>query len=210
MLAVKRYQHWIGILLMTALWGQTALADGLDWTLKKSRQGINAYTARVANSDHLAFKGETVLQGQTLERVLDVMRDVPGMADWLHTCYEPVILQEEEGLSRIVHMKNSTPTFLVAERDLVVRQTLERTSDTTARLILTGLPDYLPRQKGFVRIPFFDGKWEFEQTAEGVRTVYSGVIDPGGGLPASISNMMVVDTPFETLKKLTRVMEKRK
>lgn len=207
MLAVKWRKGLMGVLLMSTLWGP-ALADDVAWTLKKSRDGVTAYTAKLDNSDHLAFKGETLLRGKTLDQVIEVMRDVPGMAKWLHTCYDPVIVQEEEGLSRIVHMKNSTPTFLVAERDLVVRQTITRTSDTTAQLILTGLPDHLPKQKGFVRIPFFDGKWEFEQTAEGVRTVYSGVIDPGGGLPASVTNMMVVDTPFETLKKLAKVMGK--
>lgn len=206
MLAVDWCKRLIGVTLMSMLWGATALADEPDWTLKKSRDGVSAYTAKLDNSDHLAFKGETLLRGKTLDQVIEVMRDVPGMAKWLHTCYDPVILQEEEGLSRIVHMKNSTPTFLVAERDLVLRQSIERPTPTTAVMKLTGLPDRLPRQKSFVRIPFFDGQWEFEQTPEGVRTVYSGVIDPGGGLPSSVTNMMVVDTPYETLKNLSRLM----
>lgn len=195
-----------GVMLMGALWGQVGVAAEPDWQLKKSRDGISAWTARLENNEHLAFKGETLLRGKTLDQVIEVMRDVPGMAQWLHTCYDPVILQEEEGMSRIVHMKNHTPTVFVAERDLVLRQQLERTSPTTARLTLTGLPDHLPKQKNFVRVPFFDGKWEFEQTVEGVRAVYTGVIDPGGGLPTSITNIMVVDTPFETLKNLSRFM----
>jgi hypothetical protein len=203
--AMLRTVLW-GVTLMGTLLGQTGLAAELDWKLKKSRDGISAWTARLDNNDHLAFRGETLLRGKTLDQVITVMRDVSGMAQWLHTCYDPVILQEEEDMSRIVHMKNHTPTVFVAERDLVLRQQLERTSPTTARLTLTGLPDYLPPQKSFVRIPFFDGKWEFEQTVDGVRAVYSGVIDPGGGLPASITNMMVVDTPFETLKNLSRFL----
>jgi len=206
MLAASWCKRLMGVMLMSLLWGQSALAGEPEWTLKKSRDGIKAYTAKLDNNDHLAFKGETVLKGKTLDQVITVMRDVPNMDKWLHTCYEPVILQEEEGLSRIVHMKNSTPTIFVAERDLVLRQAVERTSDTTARMKLTGLPDQIPPQKSFVRIPYFEGLWEFEQTSEGVRTVYSGVIDPGGGLPTSITNMMVVDTPFETLKNLSRYM----
>ena len=206
MLVVKWRKGMMGVMLVGALWGQAGLAAELDWKLKKSRNGVSAYTAKMENNDHLAFKGETLLQGRTLDQVIAVMRDVPNLDQWLYTCYEPVILQEEEGMSRIVHMKNSTPTFLVAERDLVLRQAIERTSPTTAVMTLTGLPDQMPPQKSFVRIPYFDGKWEFEQTADGVRAIYSGVIDPGGGLPASITNMMVVDTPFETLKNLTAFM----
>lgn len=192
--------------MVSMSWGQSVLGAEVEWTLKKSRDGVSAYTARLDNNDHLAFKGEALLPGQTLDQVIAVMRNIDSLDQWLHTCYDPVIVQEEEGLSRIVHMKNHTPTFLVAERDLVLRQKIERTSSSTAHVTLTGLPDAFPLQKSFVRIPFFDGRWELEQTADGVRAVYSGVIDPGGGLPASITNMMVVDTPFETLKKLIAFM----
>ncbi len=191
---------------MGAYWGTQSVAAELEWTLKKSRDGIAAYTAQIESKDNLAFKGETLIPGITLDQVLAVMRDVPKMDQWLHGSYDLEIVAEEEGLSRIIHMKNHTPTFLVAERDLVLRQAITRTSPTTAEIVLTGLPDQIPARKSFVRIPFFDGRWQLEQTAQGVRTVYSGVIDPGGSVPASITNMMVVDTPFETLKKLTAVL----
>ena len=197
-----------GVVIMSMMLGGSALAADLEWTLKKERDGIRAYTAKLQNNDHLAFKGEAVLKGQTLDRVIAVMRDVNTLDKWLHTCYDPETVQEEEGLSRIVYMKNHTPTFLVAERDLVLRQKIERTSPTTAHVTLTGLPTAVPEKKSFVRIPFFDGQWELEQTTDGVRAIYSGVIDPGGGLPTTITNMMVIDTPFETLKKLNAFLQR--
>ena len=203
---------WRGLMagvvaIMAMVCSNTVLAE-LEWTLKKSRDGIQAFTARIENNDHLAFKGETVVADKTIDDVLAVMRDVPNMDKWLHTCYDPEILQDEDSLTRIIHMKNHTPTFLVAERDLILRQSITRSSPTTAEITLTGLPEQMPVQKSFVRIPYFDGRWEFEQTSAGLRIVYSGVIDPGGGLPVSITNMMVVDTPFETLKKLVAFMSR--
>lgn len=198
-----------GIVLMALFLSQLSFADNdLKWEEKKSKNGIVAYTAEVENSVHLAFKGETVMQGVTLDQMIEIMRDVPGMANWLHTCYEPSIVREEEGLSRIVWMKNSTPTVLVSDRDLVLRQNLIRKSATSATLELTGLPKELPESKGFVRIPYFKGEWTFDETDAGLKVTYSGVIDPGGALPAFVTNAMVVDTPFETLKKLRRVAAK--
>ncbi len=195
-----------GLVVMALFLSQLSFADAdLKWEEKKSKNGIAAYTAEVENSVHLAFKGETVMKGVTLEKMIGIMRDVPGMANWLHTCYEPSIVREEEGLSRIVWMKNSTPTVLVSDRDLVLRQNLIRTSETSARLELTGLPKELPESKGLVRIPYFKGEWTFDETDAGLKVTYSGVIDPGGALPAFVTNAMVVDTPFETLKKLRRV-----
>lgn len=199
---------WMGILMAGMLAGQGAFGADLDWKLKKSRNGINAYTAKMANNDHMAFKGETLLKGKTLDQAIAVLRDVPHMDQWLHTCYEPKLVQDENPATRIIYMKNNTPTFLVAERDLVIRQVVERTSPTTAVITLTGVPDLYPRQDGFVRVPFFDGKWEFEQNADGVRAIYTGMIDPGGSMPTSITNMLVVDTPFETMKKLAAYMGK--
>src|SRR5690606_36283242 len=146
-----------GVMVMSMMLGGSALAADLEWTLKKERAGIRAYTAKLQNNDHLAFKGEALLKGQTLDRVIAVMRDVDTLDQWLHTCYDAEPVQEEEGLSRIVYMKDHTPTFLVAERDLMLRQKIERTSPTTAHVTLTGLPAAVPEKKSFVRISFFDG-----------------------------------------------------
>lgn len=198
-----------GLLIMSLLFSQLSFANTeLNWEEKKNKNGIVAYTAVVDTSANLAFKGETVMKGVSLNQMIEIMRDVPGMAKWLHTCYEPRILREEDNLSRIVHMKNSTPTVLVSDRDLVLRQQVIRTSPTSARLELNGLPKEMPETKGFVRIPYFKGEWAFDETDAGLKVTYSGVIDPGGALPAFVTNALVVDTPYESLKKLREVAMK--
>ena len=191
---------------MSLMLGGLANAANPEWNLKKSRDGITAYTAKLENNDHLAFKGEAVIPAATLEQTIAVIRDVTHLDQWLYTCYEPKLLKDEDEHSSLIYMKNHTPTFFVAERDLVLRLSVEREADGLAHITLTGLPDAMPEVKSYVRVPYFLGKWDLEQVPEGVRAIYSGVIDPGGGLPATISNMMVVDTPFETLKNLVAFM----
>lgn len=195
-----------GLFLLGIFMSQMGFSADLDWQVKKNKDGIVAYTAHIESSANLAYRGETVMSGVTLDKMISIMRDVPGMSKWLHTCYQPRILKEEEGLSRIIHMRNSTPTFLVGERDLVLRQTITRTSEKSAKIRLTGLPNEIPSEKGFVRIPYFDGEWTFDETEQGLKVIYSGRIDPGGALPAIVTNAMVIDTPFETLRKLKEIV----
>lgn len=192
-----------------ALTAQAAVFDTLDWEVRKQAKGITASTAEVLGQKNLAFKGETVMRDVTIEQMIDIMRDVPGMSAWLHTCYEPKVVKEESDTSRIIHMRNETPTFLVSDRDLVLRQDIRRIDATHAQIDLTGLPEAVPAEKGFVRIKHFEGSWLFEETAGGLKVVYEGVIDPSGALPAWVTNVMVVDTPFETLRKLRDVAAKR-
>ncbi len=192
-----------------ALTAQAAVFDTLDWEVRKQAKGITASTAEVQGQKNLAFKGETVMRDVTIEQMLSIMRDVPGMSAWLHTCYEPKVVKEESDTSRIIHMRNETPTFLVSDRDLVLRQDIRRIDATHAQIDLTGLPEAVPADKGFVRIKHFEGSWRFEETTGGLKVVYEGVIDPSGALPAWVTNVMVVDTPFETLRKLREVAAKQ-
>lgn len=201
---------WQGLVpAVFLLFSLSASAAQPDWALQKSAQGVKVYTARSEKSDHLAYRAETLIPGRSVDDVLTVMRDVPGLVNWLHTCYDPALVAQEGDDINIVYMKNESPSFLVSERDLVIRQTFKRLSPETATVELTGLPDRVPPQKGFVRIPLFEGGWLIEQQGSDVKVVYSAVMDPGGAVPASVSNMMVVKMPFETVRKLSRLVQQK-
>jgi hypothetical protein len=197
------------IAMLTALLATgVAHASDLDWQVKKQNDGIVASTAEVKGQKNLAFKGETTLPGVSIDKMISIMRDVPGMSKWLHTCYDPKTVKDVDDTTRIIHMRNETPTFLVSDRDLVLEQKITKDSPTKASITLTGMPKAVPEDGSFVRIKHFQGSWQFEETSEGLKVVYEGVIDPSGALPAWVTNVMVVDTPYETLKKLRAVAAK--
>lgn len=176
-----------------------------QWDLSKHSDGIKAYTKNVEGTSHLAFKGVAVMDG-TVEDLLAIHRNVSSMPFWLHSCYEPSTIEDETPVSRIIHMKNSVPTIgkmLLKDRDLVVRQ--EVTEHTSQRVFikLTGLPEKIPEKKGFVRVAKFDGHWSFTQiSSTQVEVEYEGIIDPSGVVPSFMTNIFVVDTPYESLRKL--------
>ncbi len=197
----------VGVLVMSLLLSRDVIAS--DWNLKKSKENIQAYTQEVPGHAQLAFRGVTTMTG-TVDELIAIHRNVSSMPRWLYTCYDPIIVENERDDSRIIYMKNKTPLF-VSERDLVLRQKIIKDSDSHASIMLTGLPDKYPKQKGFVRINYFEGSWDFNQVEPNkVRVEYKGVIDPSGALPAIATNMMVVDTPYESLRALRDYLTKTK
>lgn len=195
----------IVILLFTLMTSHSTLASPDDWKLVKDSDNIRAYTKSVQGTTNLAFRGTTTMRGNVSELV-EIHRNVDSMSQWLHSCYEPVIVEDESPTSRIIHMKNSVPkivTLFVNDRDLVLRQEIAENTPSHAYIKLTGTPDRLPANKGFVRVSSFEGHWEFTQlTPDAVQVEYEGVLDPSGRVPAAANNIFVVDTPFESLRKL--------
>lgn len=179
----------------------TSLAYGNEWNLAKDKKGIRAYTRVVSNSDHLQFKSEGVVNA-SIENIVHLMRDVNVMDKWLHTCYEPTIANEVNAFTRLIHMKNETP-FIVKDRDLVLIQRMIRISDDIVIIELVGKPDTIAKNNKYVRIPVFQGAWRFTRVGENKTNVeYYGHVDPGGAIPAFITNAILIDTPYESISNL--------
>ena len=186
----------LALLFATSGWGSA------DWVLDKERLGIKTYTKKIAGSKHLAFKGVLTMDA-TIDQLVSVMRDVPSMEGWLHTSYDPALVSRESETSSIIYMKIHTPTFLVAERDLVLRQEINRIGPDYAYIQLIAAPEAKDLMDDYIRIDGFSGRWDFEKiSGEQVKVTYEGMVDPGGYFPAAVANLMVTETPYETLRKL--------
>jgi len=179
----------------------TSFAYGNEWNLAKDKKGIRAYTRSVSDSNHLQFKSEGVVNA-SIENIVHLMRDIDVMDKWLHTCYEPIIADEVNAFTRLIHMKNETP-FIVKDRDLVLIQRMIKVSDDMVIIELVGKPDSITKNNNYVRIPGFQGAWRFIRIDEHKTNVeYYGHIDPGGAIPSFITNAILIDTPYESIRKL--------
>lgn len=95
-------------------------------------------------------------------------------------------------------------------RDSVLKVSTRRGADGSVTRILRGVADYLPEQKGFVRVSKVDGLWSLTPKAVGeIEVVYQVHGEPGGSVPSWLANSFVVDAPFNTLKALRKQVENR-
>ena len=69
------------------------------------------------------------------------------------------------------------------------------------------LEDTYPVDPTLVRMRDFYGNWTFRPLDDGtVHVTMQGRADPGGTLPHAIVNLLIHDTPFQTLRGLRRVI----
>lgn len=176
------------------------------WELQKNQDGISVYTKPVLVSEgneQLAYKGVTVVKA-SIDRLLEVMKDVNNFDKWIHNCYEAKVLQTVNDNERIVYQKTHFP-WPTQDRDSILKQTFVRESASLIRLNMVNHDG--AKNDDFIRIPYFNGYWSFKDLGNGkIEIVYEAVADSGGSIPSFIGDRFIVDVPFYSIKGLVEYL----
>ncbi|WP_010490074.1 START domain-containing protein [Pseudomonas sp. S9] len=182
-------------------------AHGQDWNLVKDEAGIKVYLSDVKGSEYKAYRGVTTVKAD-LPTLLKLQNDVAGSCAWIHECKMQKMLKHE-GDKTWIYAQFNTP-WPVTPRDSVMEVTTRQDANGGATRVMHGVPDYLPSEKGFVRVSELEGRWVFTPKKAGeVEVVYEVHTEPGGSVPSWLANKFVVDAPFNTLKNYRELAEKK-
>lgn len=172
-----------------------------DWKLEKQSQGISAYTRAVSGSDFREFKVETTI-ATTVDALIAMQRDVKNHTKWIDSVKTAELIKEDEH-NYYTHTVANAP-WPVKDRDSAVRNTISR-QEGNATIEFASDNSLAAVKKGCERVGAVKGSWQF--TAVDSKTVaitYSAHIDPGGKIPAVLSNKFSIDVPFNTIKALVK------
>lgn len=198
--------HRMAVLCGLTVLLATATAQAEDWQVAKEKDGIKVSLSEVAGSDYKAYRGVTVMK-TTMAKLRALQEDVPNACAWIHECRSQKLLKHE-GDKSWTYTQFNTP-WPVTPRDSVLEVTTEEGADGSLTRKLKGLPEYLPEEKGFVRVTKVEGFWKFTpKGADQVEVIYQVHTEPGGSVPSMVANKFVVDAPFNTLKALKERAEK--
>lgn len=182
-------------------------AGAEEWQLARDQDGIRVYLASVPGSAYKAYRGVTTIRA-SLERLRHLQEDVQVSCGWIFQCQEQRMLKSQ-GAQSWVYARFSAP-WPVAPRDSILHVTTQVAADGTVTRQLQALPDYLPVEKGWVRIARVDGFWTLRPMAAGlVEVVYQAHTEPGGSVPSWLANSFVLDAPFQTLQAYRALAERR-
>ncbi|WP_417662837.1 START domain-containing protein [Pseudomonas sp.] len=182
-------------------------AFGQDWSLVKDEAGIKIYLSDVKGSEYKAYRGVTTVKSD-VPTLLKLQEDAAGSCAWIHECKMQKMLKQD-GDKAWTYAQFNTP-WPVTPRDSVMEITTKQDAKGSATRVMHGVPDYLPQEKGFVRVSQLEGRWEFIPKAAGeVEVVYEVHTEPGGSVPSWLANKFVVDAPFNTLKNYRALAEKK-
>lgn len=144
----------------------------------------------------------TAVTRSSLRKLVRFLQDETINTDWVPYSGGARILDRTSPFSTIVHFKiNAQWPF--KPRDAVAAFTLHQ--DETTRevsILIESLPDFIPLEKDFVRLETYHGYWVLRPIGKEVYIEYVNTVDPGGFIPAWLSNQLAITTTFEAMHNL--------
>ncbi|WP_210409359.1 START domain-containing protein [Leptospira fletcheri] len=178
------------------------------WELAKEKNGVTVHTRNVEGSELKEFRGKTKVKA-SLNSVLALLEDNAAYTTWLKDCKKSEAIRTLNSKEKYIYIWNGVP-WPLDDRDFVVHSVFSQ-DKTTGAVTYTMRPaeNVLPEKKGLVRGKI-KGYWKFSPKGDEVEVTYQVHSEPGGSIPSSIANFVVVDIPYETLRKMKEKLEEPK
>lgn len=208
---MKKSKNQYLVMVVFMLLGFSVVAE--EWQLEKDKDGIQVYTAAVANSDYKAFRGEAIINAE-LNQVMALLDDTNGFVHWMFNCKSPKLLYKASLLDRYQYLQNDFP-WPAADREMILRNEISQdpvSRVTTVKLsgvLESALPESakaaLPKKSDAVRVEDVAGFFELTPLSDAqTKVVFQLHLNPVGALPSGLVNAMIVDNPYETLKAMRK------
>ncbi len=200
--------HKILIPLLLLFTNFTLAQTADSWVVKENSDGIKISTRDVEYSKVKAIKVECLLEA-TLSQVVAVLLDVNTSPQWLfHTSSNYIVKQVSP--SELFYYSVVTMPWPVSNRDFVAH--LSASQDAVTKVVTIDGPcvaGMVPVKPDLVRITNSEGKWTLSPSGNGrVKITYTLHADPGGSIPAWLTNMFVTQGPSQSFKKLKEHVQK--
>jgi hypothetical protein len=194
------------ILLFTLCVNIAAAQTTDNWALKQNKDGIKIYTADVKDSKLKALKVEVELNA-TLSQVVAALVDIKASKRWVYRTEAAYIVKQPSPADLYYYTLVKMP-FPVSNRDYTAHLSVKQDAATKAVTVdvpcVTGM---VPEKKNTVRVTHSTARWLLTpEGAGGVKIVYTLHTDPGGSIPAWLTNMFITQAPSQTFEKLKAQM----
>jgi ribosome-associated toxin RatA of RatAB toxin-antitoxin module len=202
----------ISILLIGVCCSESFAADKkeTEWILAKDRKGVKVYTRKVEGIDFKEFKGIITIK-TSLSSLVALVRDVEASSDWVENCSKSKVLKRINSNETYTYSLSKV-LWPVKARDAIIHNVISLAKDTLVVTIKqAGKPDYIKEKKNIIRVTRIEGFWQFTPQKDGnVEIVYQVLSDPGGAIPVWLVNSSLVSQPYETLRKMQKVVKRDK
>jgi hypothetical protein len=170
--------------------------------LKKDDDGINVY---LCDSEIGNFKTIIVEMDMpaTLSQYAAMVLDIDSYHLWQYNAIGPRLVTQISKTELYYYSEVDTP-WPSTNRDMIWHLNMSQNPETKVLAsVLTIYPDYIPKVEGVVRIPKANALLTvtpIDKTNVHIRYVLD--IDPGGSVPAWLTNMFAAMAPWHTYNNL--------
>lgn len=196
------------LLLWVVICFISTVVSAQSWSLAKDKNAVKVYTRKIDGWGIKEYKAVFSVKA-SLNKVVRVLKDVPGRYNWLHNTVE---IREIARTSDAVSFYNLVDApWPVSDRDNITTFSFVQLNPTQVRVNMKLLKTHAkaPVYDGIVRIQKMKGYWLLTDKGNGiVEVLQQCVAEPGVSIPDWLANSAVVDTPYQSMYKLKKYIEK--
>lgn len=188
-----------------------AAEPGADWELRRDRESIQVYTSAVDGSRYDAVLSRTIIPDVRLSALVALLKDSEACPRWADKCVESYVHKKISDTELLVYTHNNLP-FPIKDRDVLSRVTWYQ-DPKSFEIIMNSeaTADILPGKKGKLRLLEANVSWRFSPLPNGsIEVINQAHINPGSRIPGWVTNRLLVDTPYETMKSFVAEVRKTK
>lgn len=142
-----------------------------------------------------------------VESIVALVLDVDKCSSWADLCKESKIVKRLSSTEFYVYTYNDVP-FPVTDRYVVAHVNWQQDPNTLQVSMLTKPIEGEIEKENAVRIKDADSRWYFTPQVDGTTLVETFAhVDPNGPIPAWLSNLLQVNSPFKTMKNMRQLIE---
>jgi hypothetical protein len=185
-----------------------ASTDG--WTKIKDNSGIKSYERSVPGTDLKEFIAVTTIDAK-LEVIGEVLRDVPEFRQWISDCASARIEKKYDRNTFVIYLILDPP--FIEKRDIILKnETVYDYENGNARISFFCTDEVkLPVEKKRTRVTVMNGLYRMEYLGRNkTKFIYKLKVDPAGDIPRKVAYAVMKDYPFDTLKKLKKMVTNSK
>ncbi|MBS1977613.1 MAG: hypothetical protein JST46_09590 [Bacteroidetes bacterium] len=182
--------------VISAAWGQ----GGCNLKLKKD--SISVYSCKAKTSKFNVVKATFPVHAR-LSELASIVFDIDHMKEWQYETLRAELLKRISETEIIYYTEVKAPV-LTDNRDFVIHLKADQNPRTKVLTIVAeSLPNYIPRKRNIVRVPYSKAIWTVTRTGNNhLHVEYTIDIDLGGAVPPWMVNLVSHQAPYETFSAL--------
>lgn len=192
-------------ILFTVLFTSIAVLAQPQWKLIKDKNSIKVFLGSTENSKFKSVRVQCFVDG-TISKLVSILTNVNGHINWVYKSKKVYLLKQISPLELIYYTEADLP-WPVSNRDGIYHLKMSRDYEhNILRINGSCEPDFIPKIKGIVRVPYSKSSWYVSQAGNKINIEYILEVDPGGSLPAWLVNLAADKGPFESFQKLSGIL----
>ena len=180
-----------------------------QWEFKKKKAGIEIYVRPVAGSQFKEFKAVTTVKSN-LRRLSAMLLDPKTMSEWMYVTESIQIVEQINPTESIRYVISNFP-WPTKDRDIIIKTRLSQHTDLSVHMLIESIEDHptVNKNPDMIRAKHLTSSVRFFPESEGlIRIEYAAHYDPSGKLPSYLYNLLLLNTPYQTLIDLQKWMVK--